>query len=199
MKHVLLLTFLSLIGISFLSAQESEESSKEPKEVLASFRKGQISISPGVMIGNWGPYTGGSSVPLMASAEIGLTNQIGIGAFAGISSYRYTDGASEYGYDFQSFGIRADLHYLTIIEAITGEEAKVSPRADFYLTGLFGYEQPSFFTNDDRVDPNSHKDRFILHGAAGARYYLTNHLGIYGEVGFIIYGVVNLGLTLRIP
>ncbi len=73
-------------------------------------------------------------------------------------------------------------------------------KLDVYATALFGYA----FLRRKRVgDANANvanvsPTQFVYNASAGARYFITPAIGIYGELGYGSLTILNMGLTYRI-
>jgi len=57
-----------------------------------------LSISPGINLGGFGFYGRGAGLPLIASAEYGIHDYIGVGPYAGFVNYKYGSGSFKYSY-----------------------------------------------------------------------------------------------------
>ncbi len=86
-------------------------------------------------------------------------------------------------------------------------------RFAYYRGGLFGIDELDMYgsiilgyaiVNRKRIgDANADFERFkaptfIYFASAGARYYITPNIGLYGEIGYGQLTVANVGLTYRI-
>jgi hypothetical protein len=173
----------------------------------AQFEQGDNVIGVGVGIG--GSYgLGYSGAGVSASPTLNLIGDHGmgdlgpgvwgLGGYIGYKSYRYEyDNGYWWGYHYRSeyrwtyivIGARGTWHY---------NEWHGNPNLDLYAGLLLGYRIASY--KDETVYPNgvaatSHSSYSGLqHDVfAGARYYISDNFGFYGEVG---YGVSNLQVGL---
>ncbi len=171
------------------------------------FIKKNIVVNATVGIGN-SIYGGGYSnkfIPLSISGEYGIKDNlfgngkgtIGAGLYFGytgakeIDDYPIESGQKiSIGYKYSSIiiGARGALHYQFV------------KNLDTYAGLMLGYNGASAkFVGDDIYENNAEKSSvggFAFAIYAGARYYITEHFGFVGELG---YGVsyLNLGLTYK--
>ncbi|MEM7373563.1 MAG: hypothetical protein AAF587_33370 [Bacteroidota bacterium] len=184
MKSSLLIVLFVLIGIPSLLAQP--------------YQQGQLTISPGVVLGNLGLYSGGSGIPLMASAEYGLHEYFGVGPFVGVARYSYNYIGSRYRWNFVNFGGRGDFHYLPLLEELL-EKDLPTEKLDLYLAAMLGFRIANFSSNDGFTGGiNTFGNGVFLSTAVGARYYFTDNIAVFGELGYILFGVLNAGVTIKI-
>jgi hypothetical protein len=115
-------------------------------------------------------------------------SSFGIGGMVGYSSAKY-DGGYGYGWRSTNFiiGVRGALHYALV------------NKLDTYTSLMVGFRINSWKWNDGYLGGSS-----TGHGGnslttfwnVGARYYVTNNLAVYGELGYGI-AILNLGITLK--
>ncbi|MFN6943788.1 MAG: hypothetical protein ACK4ND_02500 [Cytophagaceae bacterium] len=141
----------------------------------------------------------GSQVPLSAYLDYGLTNNISIGTYGGYSKrfYRYAGNVNGQEIDFAAneyvFGFRSTLHYLPLLEKLMGDEDFQSDRLDLYVYVMGGYRIVEFININ--FDSQNHWTGGVM---TGARWYLYGGLGIFGELGYGVFGFGNAGLTFRL-
>ncbi|MEM7373562.1 MAG: hypothetical protein AAF587_33365 [Bacteroidota bacterium] len=184
MKHLLTLLFILSVGTFHLSAQAFEE--------------GQLSVSPGIMLGGLGVYGGGVGFPLGASAGYAFHEMFDAGPFIGIARYTYGPVGSQYRWNFVSFGARGDFHYLPLLEEFLEVDLS-SEELDLYVGVLAGFQIAGFSSNDVVLGPTLNFSNRATYGlAVGGRYYFADNLAAFAEIGFVLYGILNAGLTFRI-
>jgi len=169
-----------------------------------SFEKGNHAINLGFGLGNtryFGAYYKGFTPSVSASYEMGivevpmgtqLTGVVGVGGYLGWSTSRYEYNWSNYYYRYNNFmiAVRGNYHFIF--------HEKLDP--------YFGiWAGVNVFTGGWRGDPpypSSSVYKPSRTGATGgayvgARYYFTDNLAVYAELGYLI-SVLNLGITFKI-
>jgi hypothetical protein len=188
MKKFLIIAFLSIT--SGVSAQE--------------FAVGTNVISGGLGFGGYyGSYKYSSQSPSISlQYERGIwpidgPGVISLGGFAGFKTYKYDYNFGQFNYkekwNYTVLGLRSAYHY-------TGLDVK---NLDVYGGLMLSYNILSYsYSDNDPFDNNSrsgnYNSRLGLTLYVGGRYYLTDNLAGFMELG---YGVayVNLGLAYRFP
>ncbi len=144
------------------------------------FVKGQVDLNIGVGIGGTLIGAGSKSkfLPVNASLDIGINDQISIGGFFGYAGAEFESfsGITD-GYTFNNlmFGARLGYHF-NMIDGI-----------DTYSGGMLGYNKVTF--GDSPIDLGT--SGFIWSGYVGGTYILSDSFGVFAEVG---YGVTILRL-----
>jgi hypothetical protein len=174
-----------------------------------SFQKKQVDVNIGLGVGNTFIDAGAYSAlpPISLAVEVGITNDISLGgylAFAG-ATYKYSDwehcphfGGDYYYTDTHSWtyvilGIRGAYHF--------GRFIKID-KLDVYAGLMLGndFAKDSYTTNSPCQDHFDYYSRSYGGGVvslfAGARYRFTDHVGIFGELGYGI-SLLNIGLNLK--
>lgn len=151
------------------------------------YDKGDVLLNAGIGLGYY--YAGG--VPLQVSAEWAVNDVISVGPYFGYTSYNYNWGFGDrWRYTFIDIGVRGSYHFNEIFE-INNE------KVDVYGGAFLGFLISSFsgetFTGYN--DPYSGGLRLGIH--AGARYFFSERVAGYGELG---YGIapLSLGLTFKL-
>ncbi len=134
------------------------------------YQKGDNLLNVGIGLG------GGFGTPMGISFEHGFTDKISGGAMV---TYSSTD-VSVYKYTYIIAGARASYHFDFGVEKL-----------DPYLGAMLGYNVAK--VNNSGVPAGG---GIAYGGHAGARYYFTEKIGAFAEVG---YGVANLtaGLAFK--
>ena len=155
------------------------------------YTKGDVLLNAGIGLGYY--YAGG--VPVLLSGEFTVNDVITVGPYLGYTSYNYNYGWFGSGYRFRytffDIGVRGSYHFNELFE-IRDEKFDV-------YGGLFlGYVISSYSGDDFNgaySDPYGGALRLGIH--AGARYFFSENIAGYGELG---YGIapLSLGLTFKL-
>lgn len=151
-------------------------------------------IGAGLHLGYYTAKTPTVISDVIAGDFLGLVDDIGclLGLTPCDSVFAESDGAS--GFDrihATTIGARVAYHK----ENFLGIE-----KLNMYGTILVGF---SYIRTKRIGDKNANvaktnPPKFIYNTSAGARYYITPQIGIYGEVGYGSLTIVNMGITYRI-
>jgi hypothetical protein len=131
---------------------------------------------------------GYGGVPIGASFEHGFTKDISAGGFFDYLSYSNTFSTYTYSWRIMYFGARGSYHFNELLKLD-------NDKIDVYGGAGIGYQ--TFSTSDNLgIGYAGYANRVFLNVHAGGRYYFSNSLGGYAELG---YGVsaLKLGLTLK--
>jgi len=150
----------------------------------ARYDKGDFLLNAGIGLG----YYYASGVPLLVSGEWAVNDVITVGPYLGYTSYRYS--FYDWKYTFLDIGVRGSYHFSELFE-IRNE------KVDVYGGAFLGFLVSSFSGDSfgSRNDPYSGGVRLGIH--AGARYFFSEKVAGYGELG---YGIapLSLGVTFKI-
>lgn len=156
-----------------------------------SFRQGELTISPGVGVGNFGIaglYTGVNSLPIVVNGEYGLTDQFGAGAFVGV---RYWFGSNIDLSPSFAIGARGVAHLFPILNSNFDTDIDDS-QIDVYLAANIGIEaRPQYLGISQGA-------RFILGPVLGGRFYLTDNFGLFVELGAGALSYASGGVVIRV-
>ena len=173
-----LVVFLTLCGFTWNASAQEE-----------AFNKGDMVINAGVGLGSYISDKGFSmSVPpISASLEYGIVDLfdgrggIGIGGYAGYL-LRKSDIKDIDDFNVGDFiiGPRGLFHYQFV------------EKLDTYAGLLIGYDIVSYSEKGANLSGSGFYSAFFI----GARYYVTDNFGVFGELG---YGIspLQLGLTYK--
>ena len=150
------------------------------------YDKGDVLLNAGIGLGYY--YAGG--VPLLASAEFAVNDLISVGPYLAFTSYNYNwGGGYKWNYTFFDLGVRGSYHFNEVFE-ITNEQV------DVYGGAFLGFVVSSYSGDDfGGSDPYDGGVRLGIH--AGARYYFSEKVAGYGELGFGITPLA-LGVTFKL-
>ena len=186
MKKIIVITFLLVLSVFAGFAQQ-----KNAKK---------WTISSGYGIGNvWVYFLKNNSLikdipdykvssigPFSICVEYFINNKISIGTSA---SYSIVKGETKRFLVDEQISIftalaRANYHF--------GDFKKLDP----YLGGGLGYVR-SVYKNNNSI-PGPVPGEFGYSAQLGAHYYLTNHVGFYGELGYVNGSFLQLGFCLKL-
>ncbi|MDB5261046.1 MAG: hypothetical protein JWQ14_327 [Adhaeribacter sp.] len=175
MKKITLLLFVSFFGFICLPAQAQDNDRA-------------ININAGIGLG---VYNAGG-IPLGASVEVGIKNNIAVGGFIDYVNYNRKFNGFKWKYNFLYFGGRASYHLGDLFAALGMANEKLDPYAGLSL----GLRTVSYKENDNYQNYVSpYKTHVFVGGHLGARYFFTHNIGGFAEVG---YGVSALRLGLAV-
>ena len=149
------------------------------------------------MIGGLGFYGGGSGLPVSISGEYAISDLIGIGPFVGFARYGYNSGFSSYNWTFINFGARGDFHYLPLLNELLDNESS-SDKLDLYATVMLGFQTASFSSDAGSPLVGGFGNRATLGLAAGGRYYFTDKIAVFAEVGSLVFSALQAGVTIKL-
>lgn len=182
MKRTLITLFLFIAAISSLKAQ--------------SFFKGTSVIAAGIGIGgSLGSFSYGSQAPGISLQfergiwEIGGPGVISLGGYVGTKGYKYSGGSGGFNYsqkwNYTIVGVRSAYHY----NGVQNE------KFDLYGGLMLSYNILNYEYKDNGggsiPGTGSYGSAAGITAYVGARYFLTENLGLFAEAG---YGVSYLTL-----
>lgn len=181
----------AVLAFSFFNAATAQSS-----------QKGDLTIQAGIgLLPTYFQDAGTTKVlPVNAAVTYKFLDVLSLGAFAGYSSY---DSKVQETFDGSTFQ--------TTTESILGgariaAHAKGMEKFDVYGGFQVGYSKPTVTTtvlqateaNPGDIGPRAKvREEFVYSGFVGATGYITENLGIYGEIGYGI-SLFNIGATLKI-
>lgn len=140
----------------------------------SAFSKGEISFSAGLGFGN-----ADVSLPVSIDLDYGLSNKISLGA-------HYT--GDYVNWDYSVLGLVSKYHLMT------------NERFDPYVGAILGYKSYKSGRDLESVleDGEMYKDEsgFVFSGFIGAKYLITNQIGVFGELGFGV-STLTLGVVKK--
>ena len=154
------------------------------------FSKGESALNIGIGIGHsYGGY--GVSIPplsvaydysLVSNLINGNNGAITLGAYTSMS-YRY-DGFAAGSASHTVLGVRGMFHY------------QFAPKLDTYAGLMLGYHIASYSSNINGY-PGISGSGIDLGVLLGARYFFTDHVGMFTELGYSV-PYWNLGVTFKL-
>lgn len=157
------------------------------QQAFAQYKKGDKLLNAGIGLGAY--YGGG--VPIGASLEFGVTDEISVGPMIDFYSWGYNFGGYKWRYTFVPIGVRGSYH---VNELLNLDNDKL----DLYGGLGLGYYISKYSDNSGYVGSynNAYGSRVFLNAHVGGRYYFKPNLGGFAELG---YGVstLKLGIALK--
>jgi hypothetical protein len=171
MKKVLLLSLITIVTIAF-SAQKSQ---------AQEYEQGSLVANVGIGLG------GGLGLPISASVDYGFKEKISLGGFVGFSTTNEDLGFFKVNYTYILVGARAAYHFDLGVDKL-----------DPYAGVMLGYNAASVGFEPDPGPPfnNITAGGVILGGFAGARYYITDNIGAFAELGYGL-GTATIGVAYK--
>lgn len=185
MKRITAIIFLAIFSIPVIRAQESM------------FTIDDQVLNVGIGIGSvyaFGSYYTTTVPPLSISFEKAVVDDIleegviGVGAYAGFTSYRWTYFTADYGYKYSNIilGARGNFHYPLV------------DKLDTYVGVLLGYNisiSSTWGPWGGDTSPDSGGIAFA--GYLGGRYYFSDQFSAFAELGYgISYLTLGVGIKL---
>ena len=149
------------------------------------FEKGDKLLNIGVGVNSY--YSGG--FPLNASFEVGVTDDISVGATFDFLSHRYSY-LSDYRFTALYFGARGSYHFNRLFNLDIDN-------LDIYGGAEAGYRSFSWGDKFSGVLSNRYGSGPFFGGFAGVKYYFKPSIGAYAEAGAIGSTNARLGVTFK--
>ena len=132
-------------------------------------------------------YSGG--IPLGASLEFGITDDISVGANVDYLSYKY---ASDFKFTAVYFGARANYHFNEILNINNNN-------VDLYGGLTLGYR--SFTWKDSNFENTlgkSYGSQIYLGAQIGGKYYFSDNVGAFLELGELGSSNARIGVAFKL-
>ncbi len=176
MKKTTLSVILLLLALTTTFAQKT-----------GGFAKGDKLLNIGVGVNSY--YNSG--FPLGASFEVGVTDDISVGANVDYLGSKYSGFGYEYKFTTIYFGARGSYHFNEILNID-------NDKIDLYAGATVGFRS---FTFKDKYSgetlTGTYGSGVYLGGYLGGKYYFTNNIGAFAEVGAIGSTNVRLGVGFK--
>jgi hypothetical protein len=120
--------------------------------------------------------------------DIGGPGVISLGGYIGNTGYKYTDLGYTAKWNYTIVGVRGAYHYNGFTDI---------PELDIYGGVMLGYNIAKYSSDSgDTLLGNSYGSGLGFTGFVGGRWFFTNRIGAYAELG---YGVstLNVGVTYK--
>lgn len=120
--------------------------------------------------------------------DIGGPGVISLGGYIGNTGYKYTDLGYTAKWNYTIVGVRGAYHYNGFTEI---------PELDIYGGVMLSYNI-SKYTSDssDTLLGNSYGSGLGFTGFVGGRWFFTNSIGAYAELGYGV-SILNVGVTYK--
>lgn len=147
------------------------------------FNKGDKLLNVGIGINSY--YSGG--IPFGASLEFGVTDQISVGG-----SVDYLSSSYSAGFKFTTIyiGARANYHFNEILNL-------ESDKVDVYGGLTLGYRSFSWGDKDFAGLGNSYGSGIYFGGLVGGKYYFSDKIGAFLELGAIGSTNARIGVAFK--
>ncbi len=154
----------------------------------AGYSKGNKLLNVGIGVNSY--YDGG--IPIGASFEVGVSNEISVGANVDYISNKYNYG---YGYDYKFttiyFGVRGSYHVNELLN-ITNE------KVDLYGGATLGFRSFKWKDSYTNSGLSSSYGSGVYAGAfIGGKYYFSSKIGAFVELGAIGSTNARVGLGFK--
>ncbi|WP_128546567.1 hypothetical protein [Larkinella soli] len=154
---------------------------------FAQYQKGDKLLNLGIGLGAY--YGGG--VPIGAAFEVGVTDEISVGAQVDFYTWGYNFGGYKWRYTFLPIAVRGSYHVNELLNL--GNE-----KLDLYAGLALGYYVSSYSDNSGYSGfyDNAYGNKVLFGLHLGGRYYFKPNLAGFAELG---YGVAPLkvGVTFK--
>lgn len=156
---------------------------------FAQYQKGDKLLNLGVGLNSY--YGGG--LPIGAAFEVGVTDEISVGAQVDYYTwnYNYGFGAGDWRYTFIPIALRGSYHVNELLN-LGNDKIDLYGGAQLgYIISRYTYDGPGgqFFDN-------SYGNRALFGIHLGGRYYFKPNLAAFTELGYGI-ATLKLGVTLK--
>ena len=167
------------------------------------YKKGDVEVALGIGLMNTfiDKNTEAPIPPLSLTIGYRIQKSISVGTYLGYSRTNYVAPLPEDGTDVPAVKPSVTNNYFQI--GVRGEGHYTQDRLDFYGGAMVGYNfsinESDNLSPDERLENvkvDDFADIVIFSGHIGMKYLLTEHLGIYGEVGYGV-SIFNIGVTTR--
>ena len=155
---------------------------------FAQYEKGDKLLNVGIGLG--AGYGGG--VPIGASLEVGITDDISVGGQIDYYSWSYGyTGGYNFRYTFIPIAARGSYHLNKVFNLS-------NDKVDLYAGAQLGYYISSYSNNVGYtgIYDNGYGNRILFGIHAGARYYFKPNLGAFAEAGYAVAGL-KIGVAFK--
>jgi opacity protein-like surface antigen len=205
-KKLLLLVFTAFVMCQNMNAQALEKG-KSVLQVGYGFGSGWSSLTS-LYASNSG-YKTSSFGPIASSYEYMITDKIGIGAGFNYASASATWTQEDQNFNFSTGAVTTNIYEytwkLTVIQFLGRANYHFPIKNDkLDLYGGLGLGFTNFGTSWESTDPDFDKNSYNISLSSpfgyslnlGARYFFTNNIGAYAELGYGI-SYFNAGLAFK--
>ncbi len=140
-------------------------------------------------------YIGSRSLrmpPVNASMEFGIHEFVTVGPFAAYSSWTYPTRTRS----FINVGARGSFHFSPLLNDLLDGSIDEN-QIDFYASMLSGIEFRRYgASSDEGISGYFDNTRVFLGPVAGVRFYFSDNIGVFSEVGRGALGAVTVGVSV---
>lgn len=167
----------------------------------AQYHEGMVTGNVGLGLGGFN--TTGFGVPISLNVEYSLDDQLAIGGYLGYFSHSYNGRYYAPGFDPQRYrvgysafalGARGTFHATKQLNEWFDGNMDAN-KLDIYGSAMLGLEFRSYKNNFDLIEDQT-ETALILAPVVGARYWFTETVGGYAELGRGAFSFVTLGVSL---
>src|SRR5690606_21731967 len=157
------------------------------------FQKGTTAANAGIGLGTALGGLGNARPAISISvdhgfSDIGGPGVITLGGYLGNTGYRYDDLGYTAKWNYLIIGARGAYHYNGFTDL---------PNLDVYGGAMLGYNIVSYKSEGGGTDlSNNYGSGLGLSGFVGGRWFFTDHIGAYAELGYGV-SVLALGVTCK--
>lgn len=158
-----------------------------------SFQKGTIAANAGIGVGTALGGLGNARPAISVSLdkgiwEVGGPGVISLGGYLGNTGYKYSDMGYTAKWNYIVVGARGAYHYNGFTSV---------PKLDVYGGAMLAYNIVKYSSDgDDAGQSNSYGSGVGLTGFLGGRWFFTESIGAYAELGYGV-SVLNVGATFK--
>lgn len=183
--------------------------------INAQFAKGDKLLSAGVSIGDYwyfgntawfiGDYKYSFFPPVVVKLEVGIHEYLGIGVFGGLQFRNYTsklNSSYHQNYSYISGGALGSFHFTKLL----AENFDIGnlDELDMYITTTarleFSRYESSYYYNPSSKTYVTYSETDVnlrWGGGLGIRFFFTDNLAVFGELGSCNLGYLTLGGTIK--
>ncbi len=155
--------------------------------VFAQYKKGDKLLNLGIGLNSY--YSGG--IPVGASFEYGVTDDISVGGSLDYLSYHYAGYANNYNFSALYVAGRGSYHFNRLLNLRI-------EKLDIYAGLSLGYRSVSWNNGYNSSGlGNQYGSSLFLGVHAGARYYFTKTFGVFAELGALGSTNAKTGVAFR--
>jgi len=156
------------------------------------YDKNKTVLNAGIGFGLAGIYGDATLPPISLGLQFGVNEKISVGGMVGFSTSTYDLGSFlgknyEWDYTYIIVGARGEYHFL-----------ETSDKLDAYAGLTLGYSVASVSEPSGYSGFYTAESGYFLYGVhVGARYALSNSLGVFGELGYGV-GYLTAGVFFKL-
>jgi opacity protein-like surface antigen len=197
MKKVLFVSALFMFAVSAKSIAQDDNGGawggKGTKVINAGYGFGNIWKTLFKLSSGFSGNTVSATGPVALGFEYGVAEKIGIGVQLGYGQVKSTSTgtftSNETLTSFQAFA-RGNYHF--------GSSAKFDPYIGVGMGyGNFKYKYSDNDPSSDPLETISIPSAFGFTAALGARYYVSQNIGVYAEIGYVTGSIAQVGLVAK--